>query len=148
MGTDVNPRRPGKSDRRHERCVNAWLRIVRDRQDSTPELSEPLSFDAFFAAESQTLFRRMWLVTLDRHDAEEIVQDAFLLLYERWDRATSWEDPTAYLYRTAFNAWKNRSRRAARLNGGLPRATSDVVSRRAHPHLSCRSARSAAVANA
>jgi DNA-directed RNA polymerase specialized sigma24 family protein len=104
MGTDVNPRRPGKSDRRHERCVNAWLRIVRDRQDSTPELSEPLSFDAFFAAESQTLFRRMWLVTLDRHDAEEIVQDAFLLLYERWDRATSWEDPTAYLYRTAFNA--------------------------------------------
>jgi DNA-directed RNA polymerase specialized sigma24 family protein len=126
--------------------VNGWLRIVRDRQDSTPELSEPLSFDAFFAAEAQTLLRRICLV--DRHDAEEIAQDAFLLRYERWDRATSWEDPTAYLYRTAFNAWKNRRRRAARLNGGLPRATSDVVSRRAHPHLSCRSARSAAVANA
>jgi RNA polymerase sigma-70 factor (ECF subfamily) len=65
-------------------------------------LNEPLSFDAFFAAESQTLFRRMWLVTRDRHEAEEIVQDAFLRLFERWDRATSWEDPTSYLYRTAF----------------------------------------------
>lgn len=90
------------------------LRIVRDRGKSADELNEPLSFDAFFAAESQTLFRRMWLVTRDRHEAEEIVQDAFLLLYERWDRSTSWEDPTSYLYRTAFNTWKNRRRRAAR----------------------------------
>jgi RNA polymerase sigma factor (sigma-70 family) len=90
------------------------LRIVRDREESAGELNEPLSFDAFFAAESQTLFRRMWLVTRDRHEAEEIVQDAFLSLFERWDRATSWEDPTSYLYRTAFNTWKNRRRRAAR----------------------------------
>lgn len=90
------------------------LRIVRDREERAPGLDEPLSFDTFFAAQSQTLFRRMWLVTRDRHEAEEIVQDAFLLLYERWDRATSWEDPTSYLYRTAFNTWKNRRRRAAR----------------------------------
>jgi RNA polymerase sigma factor (sigma-70 family) len=90
------------------------LRIVRDREERAPGLDEPLSFDAFFAAQSQTLFRRMWLVTRDRHEAEEIVQDAFLSLFERWDRATSWEDPTSYLYRTAFNMWKNRRRRAAR----------------------------------
>jgi RNA polymerase sigma factor (sigma-70 family) len=90
------------------------LRIVRDREESAPGLDEPLSFDAFFAAESQTLFRRMWLVTRDRYEAEEIVQDAFLSLYERWERAPSWDDPTSYLYRTAFNMWKKRTRRAAR----------------------------------
>jgi RNA polymerase sigma factor (sigma-70 family) len=89
------------------------LRIVRDREGA-PGLDEPLSFDAFFAAESQTLFRRMWLVTRDRHEAEEIVQDAFLSLFERWDRAADWDDPTSYLYRTAFNTWKRRTRRAAR----------------------------------
>jgi len=89
------------------------LRIVRDREERAPGLEEPLSFDAFFAAESQTLFRRMWLVTRDRHEAEEIVQDAFLSLYERWERAPSWDDPTSYLYRTAFNMWKKRARRAA-----------------------------------
>jgi DNA-directed RNA polymerase specialized sigma24 family protein len=61
------------------------LRLVRDPEESATELDETLSFDAFFAAESQTLFRRMWLVTRDRHEAEEIVQDAFLSLYERWD---------------------------------------------------------------
>jgi RNA polymerase sigma factor (sigma-70 family) len=90
------------------------LRIVRDPEESASELGEPLSFDAFFAVESQTLFRRMWLVTRDRHEAEEIVQDAFLSLYERWHRAPSWDDPTSYLYRTAFNTWKKRTRRAAR----------------------------------
>jgi RNA polymerase sigma factor (sigma-70 family) len=90
------------------------LRLVRDPEESATELDETLSFDTFFAAESQMLFRRMWLVTRDRHEAEEIVQDAFLSLYERWDRAPSWDDPTAYLYRTAFNTWKKRTRRAAR----------------------------------
>jgi RNA polymerase sigma-70 factor (ECF subfamily) len=97
-----------------EEMSQARLRIVRDREKSAGELNEPLSFDVFFATESQTLFRRMWLVTRDRDEAEEIVQDAFLKLYERWDRATSWGDPVSYLYRTAFNTWKKRTRRAAR----------------------------------
>jgi RNA polymerase sigma factor (sigma-70 family) len=96
-----------------EEMSQPQLRIVRDREERAPGLDEPLSFDAFFAAQSPTLFRRMWLVTRDRHEAEEIVQDAFLSLYERWDRAPSWDDPTAYLYRTAFNMWKKRTRRAA-----------------------------------
>jgi len=73
-----------------------------------------LSFDEFFAAESQTLYRRMRLVTRSHHEAEEVVQDAFLSLYERWDRVSGLPDPVGYLYRTAFNAWKKRSRRAAR----------------------------------
>lgn len=79
-----------------------------------PERAAAPTFDEFFAAESEDLFRRMWLVTRDRHEAEEVMQDAFLSLFERWDRIDEIEDPKAYLYRTAFNAWKKRSRRAAR----------------------------------
>lgn len=89
------------------------LRIVR-REERVTEPDDPSSFDAFFADESQTLFRRMWLVTRDRFEAEEIVQDAFLSVYERWDRVSAMDDATGYLYRTAFNAWKKRGRRAAR----------------------------------
>jgi RNA polymerase sigma factor (sigma-70 family) len=88
------------------------LRVVR-REGRAVDLRPP-SFDAFFAAESETLFRRMWLVTRDRYEAEEVVQDAFLSVYERWDRVGAMDDPTGYLYRTAFNAWKKRGRRAAR----------------------------------
>ncbi|HEX5903714.1 MAG TPA: sigma-70 family RNA polymerase sigma factor [Actinomycetota bacterium] len=89
------------------------LRLVRD-PEADPGLANPSSFDDFFAAESQTLYRRMRLVTRNHHEAEEVVQDAFLSLYERWDRVSGLPDPVGYLYRTAFNAWKKRSRRAAR----------------------------------
>lgn len=89
------------------------LRLVRD-PEADPGLANTPSFDEFFAVESQTLYRRMRLVTRNHHEAEEVVQDAFLSLYERWDRVAGLPDPVGYLYRTAFNAWKKRSRRAAR----------------------------------
>jgi len=90
------------------------LEIVQDPLEAGSRGSEPLSFDEFFAAESESLYRRMRLVTRDHHEAEEVVQDAFLSLYARWDRITDVSDPVAYLYRTAFNAWKKRSMRAMR----------------------------------
>jgi len=45
--------------------------------------------------------------------AEEIMQDAFLVMWERWDRIDAIQDPTAYLYRTAMNVFRKRTRRAA-----------------------------------
>jgi RNA polymerase sigma factor (sigma-70 family) len=89
------------------------LRVVQDSEAAASRVESPLSFDEFFAAESETLYRRMRLVTRNHHEAEEVVQDAFLSLYERWDQITGIPDPVGYLYRTAFNAWKKRSRRAA-----------------------------------
>lgn len=55
----------------------------------------------------------MWLVTRDRQEAEEIAQDAFLRLWERWDRVGRLDDPEGYLFRTAMNVWRSRRRRAA-----------------------------------
>ncbi len=91
------------------------LRIVDERDVVHPaDMTPTRSFDEFFEEESGTLFRRMWLVTRDRQEAEDVMQEAFLSLFERWDRVVKMEDPIGYLYRTAFNAWKKRSRRAAR----------------------------------
>lgn len=90
------------------------LKIVQASEAAASGVANTPSFDEFFAAESETLYRRMRLVTRDHHEAEEVVQDAFLSLYERWDRIAGIPDPVGYLYRTAFNAWKKRSRRAAR----------------------------------
>jgi len=52
-------------------------------------------------------------VTGNRSEAEEIMQEAFLRLWERWDRVSGLEDLTAYLFRTAMNVFRNRYRRAA-----------------------------------
>ncbi|MFN8233099.1 MAG: sigma-70 family RNA polymerase sigma factor [Actinomycetota bacterium] len=80
-----------------------------------PARVEPTTdFEGFFARESTTLFRRLWLVTRDREAAEDLVQEAFIVLLERWNRVGAMDDPTGYLYRVAFNAWRRRSGRAAR----------------------------------
>lgn len=68
------------------------------------------------------MFRRMCLVTGDRQEAEEVLQDAFLALFERWDRVQSMDDPVGDLYRTAFNRWRRLSRRAARQLRALARS--------------------------
>jgi RNA polymerase sigma-70 factor (ECF subfamily) len=72
-----------------------------------------IEFEGFFREEHERLFRALWLLTRDRQEAEEVMQDAFLRLWERWDRVTGGPDPVAYLYRTAMNVWRSRLRRTA-----------------------------------
>jgi len=70
------------------------------------------TFESFFDAESPVLFRRLCLLTGNRTEAEDVMQDAFLRLWERWDRVADMDDPTGYLYRTAMNVFRSRYRRA------------------------------------
>jgi RNA polymerase sigma-70 factor, ECF subfamily len=79
----------------------------------TAVADEPRSFEEFFGSEQARLFGALCLVTGDRHEAEEVMQDAFLRLWERWDRVATLDDPSAYLFRTAMNVFRNRYRRAA-----------------------------------
>jgi RNA polymerase sigma factor (sigma-70 family) len=71
-------------------------------------------FEAFFEAERTRLFGTLCLVTGDRVDAEDVMQEAFLKVWERWDRVAGADDPTAYPYRTAFNVFRSRLRRTSR----------------------------------
>jgi RNA polymerase sigma-70 factor (ECF subfamily) len=93
--------------------MNEPLRLVaRSSGEETRTTSEPLSFELFFEAEARALFRRLCAVTGNAAEAEEIMQEAFLALWERWDRISRIDDPTGYLYRTAMNVFRKRARRA------------------------------------
>jgi RNA polymerase sigma-70 factor (ECF subfamily) len=69
------------------------------------------TFETFYHDESQTLFRRLWLVTGNRGEAEELMQEAFLKVWERWERVDAMDDSVGYLYRTAMNLFRKRYRR-------------------------------------
>jgi RNA polymerase sigma-70 factor (ECF subfamily) len=69
------------------------------------------SFEEFFQAEHRGLYGALLLVTRNSHEAEEVMQDAFLRLWERWDRVSRMDDPVGYLYRTALNVFRSRRRR-------------------------------------
>src|SRR6266496_6695819 len=70
------------------------------------------SFEDFFRDEHVRLLRALFLVTGNESEAEDLMQEAFLKVWERWDRVGQLDDPTGYLYRTAMNAFRSRHRRA------------------------------------
>ena len=71
-------------------------------------------FELFYLAHRVRLFRALVTVTRDTHAAEEVAQEAFVRVWERWERVQQMEDPVGYLYRTALNGWFQVHRRAAR----------------------------------
>jgi len=76
-------------------------------------VDEPLNFEMFFEANRRRLYGAFCLITGNRHEAEEIVQDAFLKVWESWHRVAAMEDPVGFLFTTAMNLFRNRARRAA-----------------------------------
>ena len=83
-------------------------------------LAEPVtdeaaaSFEGFFASEQTRLLRAVYLLTGNVQEAEEIVQDAFMAVWERWDRVRAMDEPVGYLYRAALNRHRSKVRRALR----------------------------------
>jgi RNA polymerase sigma-70 factor (ECF subfamily) len=71
------------------------------------------SFEEFYEATFRRLFTALCLVTGNRHEAEEIAQDAFVRVFERWDHVAVLEDPTGYLFRVSMNTFRSRYRRAS-----------------------------------
>jgi RNA polymerase sigma-70 factor (ECF subfamily) len=83
------------------------------RAPEAPRAPEvPPSFDELFLELHDRLFRALYFISGSSAEAEELMQDAFLKLWERWDRIDEIDDPAAYLFRTALNGFRARTRRA------------------------------------
>lgn len=80
---------------------------------TTPDPADD-TFEGFFEGNHARLLRGLYLVTGNAQEAEEIMQDAFLAVWERWDRIREMDDPTGYLFRTAMNRSRSRVRRGSR----------------------------------
>lgn len=81
-----------------------------DAREMTVE--PPPSFEEFFHLERDRLFRALFVITRNRQEAEDLSQEAFARLWERWDAIGAMENPTGYLHRTAMNLFRSRYRRA------------------------------------
>ena len=93
-----------------------------------PTHEEPLAGGAtledLYREHRWSLVRLASLLLHDPADAEEVMQDAFVRLLERWPAVQAAGNPEGYLYRTAMNVFRSRLRRAAvavrRAFGQLP----------------------------
>src|SRR4029450_2834886 len=86
---------------------------VSERRAAPEPPPGPASFEAFFEAEHERLLRALYLVTGNAQEAEELMRDAFVAVWERWDRVSGMDEPTGYLFRTAMNRFRSRLRRGA-----------------------------------
>ncbi len=73
------------------------------------------SVTALYAEHALGLVRLAVVMTGDRAAAEDIVQDAFLGLYRRWDRLPDMTAPLAYLRVSVVNGCRTALRRRSRI---------------------------------
>jgi RNA polymerase sigma-70 factor (sigma-E family) len=81
-----------------------------------------LSFDAFFEEQFSRLVRVALLIVGSTATAEEIVQDAFIKVYRRWDGL---ENPAAFARVCVVNGCRDRLRRRARWRIRVPLVATD-----------------------
>ena len=94
------------------------------------------SFEAVFRADHRAVVAITWALTGSRAVAEELTQEAFLRAHQRWSRIGCYDNPGAWVRRTAINlAVSDRRRRAAERRahdrspapGDAPDRSDDVV---------------------
>jgi RNA polymerase sigma-70 factor, ECF subfamily len=79
------------------------------------------SFEEFYDATYHRLLRQLVLVTGDRGDAEDLLQDAYGRAAVRWRRLRDYQAPEAWVRRVALRLATDRARRTRRRAAALLR---------------------------
>ncbi len=90
--------------------------------------SLPRSFDETFRALYPTVVRTAGFVAHDAQVGSDIAQEAFVRLYERWDRMTSPEHARNFTLRVAVNLGRSHLRKRLAVPFGLRGGPEVVVS--------------------
>jgi RNA polymerase sigma-70 factor (ECF subfamily) len=98
------------------------------RSATTAEISDPTGFEVAVRPHYDPLVRRLVVVLGDRHEAEDIAQDAYLRAFRSW-HCFDGQDVRAWLHtialRLAFNQLRRRRRWFGVIRGTEPAPWSD-----------------------
>lgn len=97
--------------------------------DAVDLTGDPRSFDAFYVRELRGLVALVLALTGDRAVAEDVAQDAMVVVYRDWDRVHRLDDPAAWARRVAAN----RATSSLRRRGAELRALTRLGGRRQPP---------------
>lgn len=88
---------------------------IEERREASlvTEASDRIAFEDFFHSEKDRLLQLMSVITGSRAEAEDITQEAFTHLFERWEAVATMDNPAGYLHRAAMNQFRSRYRRTA-----------------------------------
>ena len=83
-------------------------KVTNDRQEA---------FERLWREEYALVFRTAYLIVLDREEAGDLAQEAFVRAYERWRTVSRMHNPAAWLQRVVSNlalSWRRRRATAQR----------------------------------
>jgi RNA polymerase sigma-70 factor, ECF subfamily len=96
-----------------------------------------LEFDSFYAVTRPRLLHQLTIITLDREQAADALQEAYVRAWQRWDRLVLYDDPEAWVRTVAYRRCVSYWRRLATARRAAPElavaestpavATADVV---------------------
>jgi len=92
--------------------------------------SRPMSIEALFRAEYGPLVRALTLACGSPEDAADAVQDAFVQAERHWHKVAGYDQPAAWLRRTAVNRLANRRRGDRRREAYLARTVAGFAEQR------------------
>lgn len=72
------------------------------------------SFQAFYRLRYRELVKALYFSTRNVQAAEESVQEAMAIAFDRWKRVRGMDSPAGYVYRVAANHYRRSLRRAQR----------------------------------
>lgn len=75
---------------------------------------EGRDLEAFYGTTYRRLVCNVAIVAQSSHEAEEVVQEAFIRLIPRWDRISAYENPEAWVRAVALRQLSNRRRKTLR----------------------------------
>lgn len=91
--------------------------------------TEPVDFETWVSARVPAFLRYAYLVTGNRHDAQDAVQDALASACAKWPRVSASHDIDAYVRRMIANAHISRWRRTRRRETLVAEVSRDALDR-------------------
>ena len=99
---------------------------------SAPQWDADDAVTQLYAAHYQSLVRLAALLVRHSGEAEEIVQDAFVAMHDKWRRLRDPDKALGYLRQTVVNRARSSQRRHNVADKHLPRRVDDVPSAEQH----------------
>jgi RNA polymerase sigma-70 factor, ECF subfamily len=94
-------------------------------------------FSELYQRSRERLAGQLYALTGDEHGAFDLVEEAFVRTWAKWDRIADYDDPEAFVRRVAFNLAKNQWRRVRRtlLRRSPPDRTTPATDSSSHQDL-------------
>lgn len=84
-----------------------------DKCDDRGSMGAEAEFTALYQARFGDLAAQLYAYTGDTGEAQEVVQEAFLRAWQRWQQIGRYDDPVAWVRRVAWNLATSRHRKVA-----------------------------------